>query len=52
MSTETIHTALLGIAITGDDLIRLSEGLSLVRPNDQLLAHRWDWAQGQGVTVI
>jgi hypothetical protein len=49
MRTETIHTALLGIARDGDDeRIPLSDGLSLVRPNDQLLAHRWDWAQGKG----
>jgi hypothetical protein len=48
MSTETIHTALLGIARDGDDSILLGDGLSLVRPNDQLLAYRWDWAQGKG----
>ncbi|SDG00800.1 hypothetical protein [Terriglobus roseus] len=48
MSIDTIHTALLGIAREGEDRISLGEGLSLVRPNDQLLAHRWDWAQGQG----
>ena len=48
MSYDTIHTALLGIARDGEDSIRLSDGLSLVRPNDQLLAHRWDWAQGKG----
>jgi len=48
MSTETIHTALLGIAGEGDDSIPLSDGLSLVRPNDGLLRHRWDWVQGQG----
>lgn len=47
MSNETIHTALLGIAKDGDDSISLSDGLSLVRPTDQLLAHRWDWAQGK-----
>ena len=46
MSTETIHTALLGIAGEGDDSIPLSDGLSLVRPNDGLLRHRWDWVQG------
>lgn len=48
MSTDTIHTALLNIAKGGADCIPLREGLSLVRPNDQLLAHRWDWVQGQG----
>ena len=48
MSTETVHTALLGIAKGGDDSIPLSDGLSLLRPNDQLLAYRWDWAQGKG----
>ena len=48
VSNETIHTALLGIARDGDDSIPLGAGLSLVRPNDQLLAYRWDWAQGQG----
>jgi hypothetical protein len=48
MSTDTIHTALLGIAKQGDDCIILGDGLSLVRPNDRLLAQRWDWAQGQG----
>ena len=48
MSTDTIHTALLDIARGGDDSIPLADGLSLVRPNDQLLAHRWDWVQGQG----
>lgn len=48
MGTDTIHTALLDIARDGDDSILLSEGLSLVRHNDQLLAHRWDWVQGQG----
>jgi hypothetical protein len=47
MSTETIHTALLGIAREGDDSIPLSDGLSLVRPNDELLRHRWDEAQGR-----
>ncbi len=46
MSTKTIHTALLDIAKLGDDEIPLRDGLSLVRPNPQLLAHRWDWAQG------
>jgi hypothetical protein len=30
MSTEAIHTALLGIAEDGDDCISLSDGLSLV----------------------
>jgi hypothetical protein len=48
MSNETIHTALLGIAKNGDDSIPLGDGLSLVRPNNQLLAHRWDWVQGKG----
>ena len=48
VSTNTIHTALLGIAKGGDDSIPLRDGLSLVRPNDQLLAHRWDWVQGKG----
>jgi len=48
MSDETIHTALLGIATHGNDEIRLSEGLSLVRPNEKLFAHTWDWAQGKG----
>src|ERR1700726_5113106 len=48
MSTETIHTALLGIARDGDDSIPLRDGLSLVRPTDELLASRWNWAQGQG----
>ncbi len=48
MSIDTIHTALLGIAKRGDDSIPLGDGLSLIRPNDQLLAHRWDWVQGQG----
>jgi hypothetical protein len=46
--TETIHTALLGIASGGDDSIPLADGLSLVRPNAELLAHRWDWVQGDG----
>lgn len=46
MSTTTIHTALLDIAELGDDTIPLRDGLSLVRPNPKLLAHRWDWAQG------
>lgn len=48
MSTERIHTALLGIARKGDDSIPLSDGLSLVRPNDELLRSRFDWVQGQG----
>ena len=48
MSIDTIHTALLGIAKGGDNSILLGDGLSLVRPNDQLLAHRWDWVQGKG----
>ena len=47
MNEESIHTALLDIARAGDDEIPLSEGLSLVRPNDQLLAYRRDWVQGQ-----
>jgi len=38
----------LGIAKEGDESIRLRDGLSLVRPNSELLARRWDWAQGQG----
>lgn len=48
MSEETIHTALLGIAKKGDDEIPLGEGLSLVKPNPELLARRWDWVQGKG----
>lgn len=48
MSTDTIHTALMGIARDGDESIVLGDGLSLVRPNAQLLAHRWDWVQGKG----
>ena len=48
MSSDTIHTALLGIAQGGDDAIPLADDLSLVRPNDQLLRHRWEWVQGQG----
>ena len=36
------------VADGGEDTIALAEGLSLVRPNDQLLSHRWDWAQGKG----
>jgi hypothetical protein len=48
MSDESIHTGLLDIARDGDDSILLSDGLSLVRPNEQLLAHRWDWVQGHG----
>jgi len=48
VSPDTIHTALLGIAKGGDDSILLADGLSLVRPNDQLLAHRRDWVQGLG----
>lgn len=47
MSIETIHTALLGIAREGEDSILLSEGLSLERPNDELLRHRWDEVQGR-----
>jgi hypothetical protein len=45
---DTIHTALTDIAKGGEDTISLGNGLSLVRPNDRLLAHRWDWAQGKG----
>lgn len=48
MCTDSIHTALLGIAKGGDDSIPLRDGLSLVRPNVQLLANRWDWVQGKG----
>ncbi len=48
MGIDTIHTALLGIAKDGQDSILLRDGLSLIRPNDQLLAHRWDWVQGKG----
>jgi hypothetical protein len=48
VSTDTIHTALLGIASGGEDHIRLGDGLWLVRPNTQLLSHRWDWVQSQG----
>jgi hypothetical protein len=48
MSIDTIHTALMEVADDGEDTIALAEGLSLVRPNDQLLSHRWDWAQGKG----
>ena len=45
---DTIHTALLGIASGRDDSIRLADDLSLVRPNERLLAHRWGWVQGDG----
>ena len=45
---NTIHTALLGIGRDGADIIPLADGLSLVRPNDRLLAHRWDEVQGLG----
>lgn len=48
MRAEKIHTALLGIAREGEDSILLSDGLSLVRPNDELLRRRWDFVQGQG----
>jgi hypothetical protein len=47
MNTETIHTPLFGIAKGGDDCIPLRDGLSLVRPHEQLLAHRWDEVQGR-----
>lgn len=47
MSIETIHTALLGIATNGADSISLGDGLSLVRPNDELLSHRCDHVQGR-----
>lgn len=47
MSEVTIHTALLGIAMQGDENIPLGEGLSLVKPNAQLLANTWDWVQGK-----
>ena len=47
MSNETIHTALTEVASEGDDSISLGKGLSLVRPNDQMLARRWDWAQSK-----
>jgi len=47
MTTETIHTALFGIAKAGDDSISLGDGLSLVRPNEELLRHRWDEVQGR-----
>jgi hypothetical protein len=46
MNEDTIHTALLGIAKGGKDEIPLGEGLSLVRPNEQLFAHTWDAVQG------
>jgi hypothetical protein len=48
MTTDTIHTALMNVAEEGDDVIALGDCLSLIRPNDQLLSHRWDWAQGKG----
>jgi hypothetical protein len=48
VNTDTIHTSLLGIASGGDVSLPLADGLSLVRPNDRLLARRWDWGQGQG----
>ena len=48
MSKDTIHTALIDVADEGDSVISIGEGLSLVRPNDELLSHRWDWAQGTG----
>jgi hypothetical protein len=48
MSTDTIHTALIDVADEGADVIAMGEGLSLVRPNEELLSHRWDWAQGTG----
>jgi hypothetical protein len=48
MTTETVHTALRGIAKNGEDSISLGDGLSLIRPHEQLLSHRWDWVQGRG----
>jgi hypothetical protein len=48
VSTDTIHTALLDIASGGDDSIPLADDLSLVRPNNRLLAHRDGWVQGRG----
>ncbi len=38
----------MDVADEGDDVIALGDGLSLVRPDDQLLSQRWDWAQGKG----
>jgi hypothetical protein len=48
VNTDTIHTALLDIATGGNDSIPLADGLSLLRPNTRLLAHRDGWVQGQG----
>jgi hypothetical protein len=48
MSEDLMYTAIRYIAADGDDEIPLSSGLSLVRPNERLLAARWKYVQGEG----
>lgn len=44
---DIIYTAIKRIAPDGDDEIPLGEGLSLVRPNKELLDRRWDWVSSK-----
>jgi hypothetical protein len=44
---DMMYTALRRIAREGDDEIPLSEGLSLVRPNQEFLNRRWDWVSSK-----
>jgi hypothetical protein len=43
-----MYTALRYIAAEGDDKIPLGDGLSLVKPNERLLAGRWKHVMGDG----
>jgi hypothetical protein len=40
--SNTIFTALRDIALDGPDTFALTDDLSLVRPDQTFLAHRWD----------
>ena len=42
-----MYTALRSIANDGEEEISLAGGLSLIRPNEQLLAHRWKWVMNE-----
>ena len=42
-----LYTALRSIAKNGEEEIHLAEGLSLIRPNEQLLARRWKWVMNE-----
>jgi hypothetical protein len=46
-SDNMMYTALRSIANSGEEEIPLAPGLLLIRPNEQLLAHRWKWVMNE-----